>query len=98
MGQKPVILLMEMHNPTVPSEFEPAADAVVLQFGVTKAALFDVIFGRSPAKGKLPCHMPKDMEDIEKHCEDRFNDYEAYQDSEGNRWEYGFGLSLTPKD
>lgn len=95
MGNKPVILLMEMHNPTVPAEFEPAADAVAVQFGVTKAAMFDVIFGRSPAVGKLPYHMPRDMAVIENHCEDLFNDYEAYQDSEGNRWEYGFGLSLN---
>ena len=98
MGNKPVILLMELHNPTVPAEFEPATDAVAVQFGVTKAAMFDVIFGRSPAAGKLPYHMPKDMAVIEKHCEDLFNDYEAYQDSEGNRWEYGFGLSLNRKE
>ena len=98
MGTKPVILLMELHNPTVPAEIEPAADAVAVQFGVTKAAMFDVIFGRSPAEGKLPYHMPKDMAAIEKHCEDLFNDYEAYRDSEGNRWEYGFGLSLNRKE
>ena len=94
MGSRPVILLMELHNPTVPAEFEAAADGIAVQFGVTKAAMFDVIFGRARAEGKLPYHMPADMGTVERHCEDVFDDYEPYRDSEGNRWEYGFGLRI----
>ena len=92
MGNRPVILLMELHNPTVPAEFEAAADGIAVQFGVTKGAMFDVIFGKCPAEGKLPYHMPADMATIEKHCEDVFDDYVPYRDSEGNLWAYGFGL------
>ena len=94
MGEKPVIVLMELHNPAVPAEFEPAADGIAVQFGVTKRAMFDVIFGECEAAGKLPYHLPKDMETIEAHCEDVFDDYEPYTDSEGNTYRYGFGLDV----
>ena len=92
MQGRPVIVLMELHNPVVPSEFEPAADVIAVQFGVTKQAMFDVLFGKCPAAGKLPYHLPKNMETIEAHCEDVFDDYEPYTDSEGNVYAYGFGL------
>ncbi|MBQ6551093.1 MAG: glycoside hydrolase family 3 C-terminal domain-containing protein [Lachnospiraceae bacterium] len=92
MGGKPVIVCMEMHNPTVPAEFEPLADGIVVQFGVTKEAVFHVLFGDVKASGKLPYRLPKNMETVEKHCEDLFNDYEVYTDSEGNAYDYGFGL------
>ena len=94
MGEKPVIVCLEMHNPTVPAEFEPAADGIAVQFGVTKRAMFDVLFGNCPSEGKLPCRLPKNMDVIEQHCEDLFNDYEAYRDSEGNIYDYGFGLTV----
>ncbi len=74
------------------SEFEPLADGIAVQFGVTKAAMFRVLFGDAPAEGRLPYRLPKNMETIEKHCEDLFNDYEVYTDSEGNAYDYGFGL------
>ena len=98
MGTKPVIVLMEMHNPAVLSELEPSADGIAVQFGVTKRAMFSVLFGDSPATGKLPYHLPKNMETVEGHCEDVFNDYEPYTDSEGNRYVYGFGLNLSERD
>ncbi len=94
MKGKPVIVLMELHNPVVPAEFEAAADAIAVQFGVAKQAMFDVLFGRSPARGKLPYHLPGNMETVEKHCEDLFDDYEPYTDSAGNVYACGFGLTL----
>lgn len=94
MKGKPVIVLMELHHPVVPAEFEAASDGIAVQFGVTKQAMFDVIFGKSPACGKLPYHLPRDMETIEKHCEDVFDDYEPYTDSAGNVYACGFGLNL----
>ena len=94
MGNKPVIVCMEMHNPAVPAEFEEASDVIAVQFGVTKEAIFRVLFGDAPAKGRLPYRLPKNMDAIERHCEDLFNDYEAYRDSEGNCYDYGFGLEV----
>ena len=39
---------------------------------------------------KLPYHLPADMETVEKHREDVFDDYEPYRDSEGNVYACGF--------
>ena len=38
--------------------------------------------------------MPKDMETVEQHCEDVANDMEAYVDTCGNVYGYGFGLDI----
>ena len=41
----------------------------------------------------LPVQLPKDMSTIEKHSEDVPFDYEPYTDSEGNKYDFGFGLN-----
>lgn len=94
MGNKPVIACIEMHNPAVPAEFEQAADAIAVQFGVQQQALFDVLFGAAPAQGQLPFVLPKNMETVERHCEDVSDDMEPYQDETGNIYSFGFGLEL----
>lgn len=98
MGDKPVVVLMEMHNPTVLSEMEPSADAIAVHFGVSKRALFSVLFGEAPAQGRLPYHLPASMAAIEAHCEDVFDDYEPYTDGDGHRYARGFGLSIAPRE
>ena len=35
MAGKPVIVVLKMANPTVPAEFEPLVDAILIDFGVT---------------------------------------------------------------
>ena len=94
MGDKPVVVLMEMHNPAVLAELEPSADAIAVQFGVTKRAMFAVLFGDAPARGRMPYSLPASMAAIEAHCEDRFDDYEPYVDADGNRYARGFGLEI----
>lgn len=94
MGDKPVIVCIEMHNPTIPAEFEAYADGIVVQFGVQKKAIFDVIFGRVPAEGRLPYSLPINMEQVERHCEDLFDDIEPYTDELGNTYKYGFGMKI----
>lgn len=36
---------------------------------------------------------PKDMETVERHCEDKPMDPEPYTDEPGNVYDFGFGLS-----
>ena len=36
MPDKPLIVCLRMHNPTVLKELEPYADAIVIDFGVQK--------------------------------------------------------------
>lgn len=93
MKEKPVIVCLRMHKPTVVAEFEKEADGILAEFGVTAEAIFDIIFGDGNPSGRLPVILPESMEAVEKHCEDVFDDYAPYKDSEGHIYTYGYGLS-----
>ncbi|PAF14913.1 glycoside hydrolase family protein [Niallia circulans] len=95
MGDKPVIVCIRMKNPAVLSELERYADAILVDFGVQKKALLDVISGNHEPKGLLPVHLPKDMETVENHCEDVAFDIEPYTDTNGNTYAFGFGLNYS---
>ncbi len=92
MGDKPVIACLRMHNPTVMSEFEKDADAIIAEFGVELEVLLEILFGERVRGGKLPYSMPKDMDTVEAHCEDLPDDYEPYTDSLGNTYSRGYSL------
>ncbi len=92
MGDKPVFVVLHLHNPCVVSEFESQVDGIVAHFGVENKVLMEVLSGDTNPGGRLPLDMPANMETVETHCEDVFGDYEAYVDACGNRYAYGFGL------
>ncbi|MBQ3192535.1 MAG: glycoside hydrolase family 3 C-terminal domain-containing protein [Oscillospiraceae bacterium] len=92
MGDKPVIVVMQVHNPAVVAEFEAAADGILAHFGVENAVLMQILSGEAKAGGRLPLLLPANMETVERHCEDIAADMEAYVDECGNRYGYGFGL------
>ena len=54
MGDKPVIVCATVNNPMVMHEFEAEADAIVAEFGVSRAAVLDVVFGGYNPTGRLP--------------------------------------------
>lgn len=91
---KKIVVVMNIKNPTILSEFEPAADAILAEFGVQNQAIFDVLIGECPAQGRLPFQMPKDMITVETQQEDVPLDMEAYTDSQGNTYDFGFGLQM----
>ena len=95
MGEKPVIVCIRMHNPAVLSEMEPYADGILVDFGVQKQAILDLVCGKVEPSGRLPIGLPKDMEAIERHCEDTPFDIQAYVDQLGNAYAYGFGLNWS---
>jgi len=92
MGDKPVFAVLQLHNPCVLGEFEPVTDGILAHFGVENKVLMEILSGEAAPTGRLPLIMPKDMETVEKHCEDIFDDLDVYQDACGNRYDYGFGL------
>ncbi len=92
MGGKPVIVVLQMHNPTVVSEFEPAADGIVVNFGVENSVMMNVLTGQYNPGGRLPHYLPANMETVERHCEDIAEDVEVYRDECGNAYTFGFGL------
>jgi beta-glucosidase len=93
MGKKPVIVLVDVSNPMVFSEIEKSASAILIHFGVQDQALMDIITGASEPSGLLPFQMPADMKTVEEQYEDVPRDMTCYVDSEGNKYDFGFGLN-----
>lgn len=93
MGEKPVIAVIRVKNPMVMAEVEPYADAILVEYGVTPQAVVDVLTGKFTPEGLLPVQMPLNMETVEKQKEDVAFDMVCYRDSEGNTYDFGFGLN-----
>jgi beta-glucosidase len=94
MGDKPVIVLVQTDRPFVP-EFEPYADAVLLGFGVSRQAFLDIVSGEAEPYGLLPLQLPKDMKTVEEQFEDVGRDMECYIDSDGNVYDFAYGLNWS---
>lgn len=92
MGNRPVIVVLRMHNPAVLAEVEPLADAIVIDFGVQQEVVWELLRGRVTPHGLLPLTLPASMEAVERHDEDRPFDYAAYEDGAGHTYRFGFGL------
>ena len=95
MGDKPVVVCLRMHNPTVVAELEATADAILVDFGVQAQAIFDLVSGKAEPSALLPVQMPANMETVEKHCEDVPFDMEPYVDSEGHAYDFAFGMDWS---
>lgn len=95
MGNKPVIVCAALNNPMVMYEFEREVDAILVEFGVSRTAVLDVVFGDYEPTGRLPVQLPKDMETVEAQSEDRALDMEPHVDEAGNVYDYGFGLNYS---
>jgi beta-glucosidase len=93
MGDKPVIVFVHTVNPFVAAEFEPAVDAVLIEFAVEAKALLDIVSGKAEPSALLPFQMPADMETVEAQAEDLPRDMKSYTDSVGNTWDFAFGLN-----
>ena len=95
MGDKPVIAVIHAKNPMVMAELEPYADAIVLDWGVSDEAWCQILTGKAEPSGLLPGRMPASMETLDAHCEDLPADYEAYKDSCGHVYDFGYGLDWS---
>jgi beta-glucosidase len=93
MNGKPVVVILNMSNPTVVSEFEPSANAIVVSFGVQDQAIFDILTGAVEPSGLLPLQMPANMQTVEEQHEDTPHDMRPYVDTEGNAYDFAFGLN-----
>lgn len=93
MKGKPVIVVLKMENPTVVAEFEDKIDALLVNFEVQDQAILDVISGAYEPSGLLPLQIPANMETVEKQKEDLQLDMQVHIDSEGNAYDFAFGLN-----
>jgi len=93
MGDKPVVVVVSATRPFVPAEFEPYADAILTAFGVQHQAILDLVSGAAEPSGLLPMQLPEDMRTVEEQCEDVPHDMRCYQDADGHRYDFAFGLN-----
>lgn len=91
----PVIAALKATNAVIPAEFEARADAILVSFGTSDAALFDVATGAFEPSGRLPIQFPADMDTVEAQLEDVAKDMTPYTDAAGNAYDYGFGLNWS---
>lgn len=95
LGDKPLITVVYATKPFVPSEIEPYSDALFVAFGVQYPAIFEIISGAYEPSALLPMQMPLSMATVECQNEDCFGDMECYVDSEGNTYDFAFGLNWS---
>ncbi len=98
---KKVIVLLDMSNPMVFKEFESDVDAILVGFGGNRAdnvpdkAFLEIVTGMVEPSGLLPLQMPANMETVEAQFEDVPRDMECYVDSDGNTYDFAFGLNWS---
>jgi beta-glucosidase len=98
---KKVIVALDVSNPMVFNEFESEVDAILVGFGgnrsahVPDKAFLEVIAGEAEPSGLLPIQMPANMETVEAQFEDVPRDMECFVDSEGNTYDFAFGLNWS---
>jgi beta-glucosidase len=93
MGDKPVIVIVNVSKPMVFSEIEGKASSIIAHMGVQDQALMDIITGVSEPSALLPFQMPSDMKTVEAQFEDVPRDMTPYIDSEGNAYDFAFGMN-----
>lgn len=93
MGTKPVVVFLSAPRPVVVSEIEPCADALIVSFGTSYQPFFELLTGKAEPSGLLPCQFPADMRTVELQKEDVPRDMTPYTDTDGNRYDFAFGLN-----
>ncbi|HNT21907.1 MAG TPA: glycoside hydrolase family 3 N-terminal domain-containing protein [Saprospiraceae bacterium] len=93
MGNKPVVLSINLANPAVMAELEPAADAILVDFEAQHQAIFEVLSGNHQPSALLPFRLPADMSTVETQSEDLPFDMKVYRDGEGHAYDFGFGMN-----
>ncbi len=91
-----LILVVDMDRPMCFYEIEPYADVILAGFSsIADQAFVNIITGSAEPYGLLPYQMPLDMQTVFEQYEDVPRDMECYVDSEGNTYDFCFGLDWS---
>lgn len=85
-GRKPLVVVVSLDRPAVLTNVAPLAASLVADFGVSDAALLDVLTGKAQPAGTLPFELPSSMEAVRAQAE------ELPHDSTNPLFRFGFGL------
>ena len=95
MGDKPVVVVVNVSRPVVLSELESYADAILVTFGVQNQAFMDILSGAAEPSGLLPMQFPADMRTVEEQQEDVPHDMRPLVDTDGHAWDFAYGLNWS---
>ena len=91
-----VVVVIEAAGPMIFSEFESEVEAIVMNFGgISDEAIMEIVAGKTEPSGLLPIQMPANMDTVEMQDEDVPRDMECHVDSEGNEYNFAFGLNWS---
>jgi beta-glucosidase len=93
MGDKPVIVVANITRPMIFNEFEKHVDAIITRYSIGEQAVLDIISGKAEPSGLLPVQIPANMETVEAQLEDVPFDMDCHVDSEGNVYDFAFGMN-----
>ena len=65
METVPTIVTVDLDRPAILAALKERASALIANFGVSDAALLDVVTGKAAPKGRLPFELPSSMEEVE---------------------------------
>jgi beta-glucosidase len=100
-ASKKVIVALNVSNPMVFKEFESKVDAILIGLGGDRSAypddkaFLEIIAGKVEPSGLLPLQMPANMETVEAQFEDVPRDMKCHVDSDGNTYDFAFGLNWS---
>ena len=83
----PTIVTVYLERPAILTPLKDRASALIANFGVSDAALLDVLTGRAKPEGKLPFELPSSMEAVQAQRSD------VPHDSARPLYPFGFGKS-----
>jgi beta-glucosidase len=86
----PTVAVVYLDRPAIMTPVRARARAVLANFGVSDAALLDVITGRGKPEGRLPFELPSSMEAVTAQRSD------VPYDSRAPLYRFGFGLRFRP--
>ena len=106
-----VIVSVSCAGPMIVSEFEDKVDAILIDFDgglggfaffevdstPMETAILDIVSGKAEPRGLLPMQIPADMETVEEQGADVPRDVVCHVDSEGNEYDFAFGLNWSGK-
>ncbi len=95
VGKLPIVAYVTASNPFCCYEFEEYCDAILVGFAISRSAACQVIGGYYEPAGLLPCQLPANMETVERQFEDVSFDMDCHVDSEGNAYDYAFGMNWS---
>ncbi len=81
-----IVVIASMARPSCVHEFEDDVDAIIVDWGVSKKTLFDMIYDIVPFTGKLPVGLPASDTAVDAAAED------VAGDGTHATYKYGYGL------